>query len=178
MAMAIILVSLFQPWWALNASSDDPIASKKTEMFVVPQTTIETITYENVPYLGLATIPEMFTNFLGVLLLVVCSGFILLGLSFIPNIVLKKRFSLILISASILFLILVAVAFSLGMSKICEIGLGSLIGEGTLDVVLPDGENVIMSSSWGLGSGFYLCIISALTAMAAGILDFIIPSKP
>ena len=70
-----------------------------------------------------------------------------------------------------MFLILIAATFSFGMSKICEISLGSLQGGGTLDVVLPSGETVIMSSSWGLSSGFYLCIISALAALAAGILD-------
>lgn len=177
MAMALILISLFQPWWVLNASSSDPVASKNTEMFIVPQTMIDSITYRSTSYLELATIPELFTEFLGVLLIIVCSGFILLGASFIPNLVLKRRFSLILISASILFFILVAIAFSFGMSKICEISLGSLMGEGLLDVMLPNGEIVCMSSSWGLGSGFYLCVISALTAMAAGILDFIRKKK-
>ena len=157
----------------LNASSDEPIAEKNSVMFIVPQTMIDTFTYEDKTYLDLATIPELFTDFLGVLLLVVCSGFILLGVSFIPNIILKRRFSMILISASVLFLVLVAVAFSFGMSKICEIGLGSLQGTGLLNVVLPNDETAIMSSSWGLGIGFYLCVISALTVIVAGILDFL-----
>ena len=171
MAMTLILLSLFQPWWVLNASSNYPAAEKNTEMFILPQTMIDSVTYEDKTYLDLATVPELFTEFLGVLLLVVCLGFVLLGVSFIPNIFLKRRFSLILISASILFLILIAATFSFGMSKICEISIGSLQGGGTLDIVLPSGETVIMSSSWGLGSGFYLCIISALAALAAGILD-------
>jgi hypothetical protein len=171
LAMALILLSLFQPWWVLNASSDNPIAEKDTNMFIVPQAMIDRTTYNDKPYLELATIPEMFTNFLGVLLLIVCSGFILLGLSFIPNIFLRRRFSLILISASILFFILVSGAFLLGMSKICEISLGSLQGEGAMNVVLPDGGNAAMSASWGLGIGFYLCIISALIATVAGLLD-------
>ena len=84
---------------------------------------------------------------------------------------------MILIFASILFLILVALAFSFGMSKISEISLGSLQGSGIIDVMLPNGENVYMSSSWGLGTGFYLCIAAALTAMATGILDFIRTKK-
>jgi hypothetical protein len=140
-------------------------------MFIVPQAMIDKTTYNDRPYLELATIPELFTNFLGVLLLIVCSGFVLLGLSFIPNIFLKRRFSLLLISASILFFILVSGAFSLGMSKICEISLGSLQGEGAMNVVLPGGGNAAMSASWGLGIGFYLCILSALIATAAGLLD-------
>jgi len=171
MAMALIILSIFQPWWVLNASSDNPIAEKNTNMFIVPQAMIDKTTYNDRPYLELAIIPELFTNFLGVLLLIVCSGFVLLGLSFIPNIFLRRRFSILLISASILFFILVSGAFSLGMSKICEISLGSLQGEGAMNVVLPDGGNAAMSASWGLGIGFYLCIISALIATAAGLLD-------
>ena len=177
MAMALILIALFQPWWTLNASDSNHLAEKKTEMFIVPQTMIETITYENRLYPELATIPELFTNFLGVLLLIICVGFVLLGVSFIPNIFLKRRFPVILISASILLLVLVAGAFSFGMSKICEITLGSLQGEGALDVILPNGETTVMSASWGLGSGFYLCIVSALIAIAAGIVDFINKKK-
>jgi hypothetical protein len=171
LAMALIILSLFQPWWALNAHSNNPIAEKHSEMFVVPQAMIESITYEDETHLGLATLPKMFTDFVGTLLFIVYSGIILLGISFIPNIVLKRRFSLILLSASILFLILVAGAFSLGMSKICEISLGSLQGGGTMNVALPDGINACMSANWGLGIGFYLFIASALTAAAAGILD-------
>ena len=77
LAMALILLSLFQPWWVLNASSDNPIAEKNTNMFIVPQAMIDRTTYNDKPYLELATIPELFTNFLGVLFLIVCSGFVL-----------------------------------------------------------------------------------------------------
>ena len=176
-AMALILISLFQPWWVLNASSDDPKAEKTSEMYIFPQTMVDTINYKNFKHLELAIIPELFTGLLVVLLIIVISGFFLLGFSFIPNILLKRRFSLILIFASILFLVLVALAFSFGMSMISEISLGSLQGEGTLNVVLPTGETVYMSSTWGLGNGFYLCIMSASGALIAGILDMVKKKK-
>lgn len=171
MAMALILLSIFQPWWVLNASSDNAASEKNINMFIVPQTMIDRTTYNNVYYLEIATMPELFTNFLGALLLIVCSGFFLLGLSFLPNLILKRRYSLILIFASILFLILVDGAFSFGMSKICEISVGSLQGEGTMNVALPNGVNTYMPANWGLGIGFYLCVMAALTATAAGLLD-------
>jgi len=72
-----------------------------------------------------------------------------------------------------LFLILVVVAFSYGMSRICEISVGSLQGAGTLDVVLPDGTTAFMDANWGLGLGFYLCVLAALTALTAGITDYL-----
>jgi hypothetical protein len=177
LAMSLILLSLFQPWWVFNASSNDVVASKNSEMFIVPQSMIESVTYKGTQYLDLATIPELFIQFLGVLLIIVVSGFILLGASFVSNIVLKRRFYKLLIFASILFLILVVLAFSIGMSKVSEISLGSLHGEGLLDVKLPDGETIYMYSNWGLGSGFYLCIFAALIAASAGASDFLRKKK-
>jgi hypothetical protein len=122
---------------------------------------------------SLSTIPEMFTNFVGLLFIVVCSGFALIGISFIPNFLLKKRFSLVLIIASFIFLVLVSTAFLVGISKITEISLGSLQGHAITNVVLPNNEVVCMNSSWGLGIGFYLCIIATLTILSAGIIDIL-----
>jgi len=171
-AMALILISLMQPWWSLYGISDNGIASKSSEMFLVPQTMIDKVVYRNTPFLEVSTIPDVFTTFLAVLLVVVCSGLIILGLSFIPNIVLKRRFSMALITASIIFLILVIIAFYFGMNLITEVTLGSLTGNGILDVTIPNGNTMYIPSSWGFSSGFYLCIAAALTAMFAGILDF------
>lgn len=173
LAMSLILLSLFQPWWVLNASSEHIVAEKNMEMFIVPQTMIESVVYNGEFQRDLATIPEMFTNFLGILLIIICSGFALMGISFIPNIILKKRYSKILIFASVSFLVLVATAFTFGMSKICELSLGNLKGEGILDVLLPSGETVYMNASWGMGFGFHLCILSALTVLSGGIIDYI-----
>jgi hypothetical protein len=170
-AMALIIISIFQPWWVLNGINKE--AEKSSEMFIAPQTMIDTVTYKETPYLELATIPEVFTDFLGILLFIVCSGLILIGISFIPNIVLKRRYYGILISASIIFLLLVAIAFSFGMSIITDISLGSLQGEGVLEIVLPNGRIDFLASNWGFGSGFYLCIFSALLTMIAGILDYL-----
>jgi hypothetical protein len=171
LALALVFLAIFQPWWTLNGSSDTPLAKKNTEMYIVSGTMIEKVKYNEETYLELATLPEMFTNFLGILLLIIYSGVILLSISFIPNILLRKRYFLILISASIIFLLLVSAAFSYGMSKITELTLGVLNGEANLDVMLPNGEMTSMLSSWGLGIGFYLCVIASIILFFAGIID-------
>lgn len=173
LVLALIFISIFQPWWTLNAYSENIAAEKNSEMFLVPQTMIETVTYKQETYPELANLPEIFTDFVGILLLIIISGIVLLCVSFIPNILLKRRFSLALIFASILFLILVALAFSFGMSKITEISLSSLNGEGIVNVLLPNGEDVCMLSEWGLGPGFYICVISAIILILAGIIDYL-----
>ncbi|HET55845.1 MAG TPA: hypothetical protein ENN33_11575 [Ignavibacteria bacterium] len=173
LAMTFIVISLVMPWWVLNASTNDGYASKNSEMFLIPQVMIEEVKYDDTAYLQLATIPEVFTDFLGLLLLIISVGFVLIGISFLPNIFYKKRFYKLLISMSILFLIMVSLAYYFGMSKITEISLGTIQGEGVLEVILPNEETVFMHSTWGLGLGFYFCILSAITALFAGISDFV-----
>ena len=95
-----------------------------------------------------------------------------MGISFMPNIFLRRRFSLILVFSSILFVILVNTAFTYGMIKITELSLGSLQGNGILDIILPNGNTAYMNSSWGLGIGFYICIFSSLILIFAGFVDF------
>jgi hypothetical protein len=172
-ALALVFLSIFQPWWTLNGKSDIPFAEKNSEMYIVTGRMIEKISYQDETNLELATLPEMFTDFANILLLIIYSGIILLSLSFIPNILLRRRYFLILISASILFLLLVSIAFSFGMSKITELTLGSLNGEAILDLTIPNGEKICMLSNWGLGLGFYLCIFSSIILIIAGIIDYL-----
>jgi len=173
LAIALVIISLFQPWWFLNATNEINMAEKTSDMYIVPQQMIESIKFNDEKYLQLATLPEVFTDFVGTLLFIIYSGIALLMLSFIPNILLRRRYFIVLISASILFLTLVALAFLFGMSKITEISLGSLNGQGSLDVILPDGETTRMDAYWGLGYGFYLCIFSSIILIATGVIDLL-----
>jgi len=175
--LSLIVLSLMLPWWSLYASNTEINIEKKIEMFLLPSSMIEEVKFSNITYLDMANIPEMFTNFLNGLVLILCSGFILISLSFIPNIVYKKRFALILIVGSTLFLILFVGAFLFGMSQITELTLGSLQNEGVLEVVLPNKNIGYIQASWGVGIGFYLSIIAAITALIAGVIDYLKKKK-
>jgi hypothetical protein len=173
LALALVIISLFQPWWILNGNSDSLNVEKTSEMFIIPQTMIESVSFEDTKYSELATVPEFFLDFVGILLFIIYSGIGLLILSFIPNILLKRRFFIFLITGSTLFLILVILAFSFGMLKLTELSLGSLYGEAIIEVSLPNGESIYMESSWGLSNGFYLCTFSAVILILTGAIDFI-----
>ncbi len=177
LTMNLILLSIILPWWTLNASNVEANAFKTIEMFLTPGSMIEKVSYKDLPYLDLAVLPEMFTNFLVILQFILLSGFILIGISFIPNIFYKKRLTLVLIIASVLFLVLFVSAYLLGMSKITELSLGSLQGEGILEVLLPSKETVYMNATWGVAIGFYLSIIAAFTVLIGGLIDYISKKK-
>ncbi len=172
-AMSLILISIFQPWWCLDALNKDEGISKDTDVYIHPQIMIEKTTIDEEIHYDLSTIPDIFVDFLYILLIVSVSGFILIGISFIPNIFYKRRFAKVLIVASAMFLFIVSVAFIFGMSKITEFSLGSLIGNGELNVLLPTKENTQMQAHWGLGTGFYLCISAALIGFFGGIIDIL-----
>jgi len=92
-------------------------------------------------------------------------------ISFIPNIILKRRFAFLLAFISIVFVLIVALSFYVGMSSITELSLGSLQGNGMIDVTMPSGERIYMKSIWGLGTGFYTIIIAASISISAAIYD-------
>jgi hypothetical protein len=173
LTLSLILLSIMLPWWSLYASNAKINTEKTIEMFLSPASMIEEISYKNIVYPDMANIPDIFTNFLNGLVVILCAGFVLISLSFIPNIIYKKRFALILIVGSILFLILFAGAFIFGMSQITELTLGSLQNQGVLEVILPDKNIAYMQASWGVGTGFYLSIIAALTTLTAGVIDYL-----
>lgn len=177
LSMSLIILSVFYPWWSLDAVGSSLDVSKHIDMFIMPGSMIETFDYQNNLYLNMATIPEIFTNFMGALLCIAISGFVLLSASFIPNIILKKRHYKVLITASIFFLILVVAAYFFGMTKLTELSLGSLQGQGILEVVLPDKNVAYMDSSWGLSTGFYLAVLAVFTAFFAGLIDYLREKK-
>jgi hypothetical protein len=172
-AIGLIIFSIFQPWWVLNSSNEENFIEKSSSMYIFSNSMIDEIVYNKEIYLDLATIPEEFTEFLVVLLIILFSGIFLISISFMPNILLRRRFSLILVFSSILFIILVNAAFTYGMIKITEFSLGSLQGSGILDIILPNGEKIYMDSSWGLGIGFYICILSSCILIFTGLFDFL-----
>jgi hypothetical protein len=176
-SITLIVFSLFQPWWSLNSFNQEFGVEKSSSMYIFSNHMIDKITYDDEIYLDLATIPVEFTEFLVVLLIILYSGLILMGMSFMPNIILRRRFSLILVFSSILFILLVNTAFTYGMIKITEFSLGSLQGNGILDLTLPNSKTIYMESSWGLGLGFYICIISSLILILAGFIDLFKKNK-
>lgn len=173
LTIVIVLLSIVFPWWNLYASTGNHEIWKTSYMYLYPQNMIEHLVVNEEQYFSCATIPEVFTDFLRTLLLVITVGLMLMGISFIPNIALKKRYALLLVIISVIFVIIVAAAFLVGMSRLTELSLGSLQGTGDLEISMIHGDTVNMKAEWGLGLGFYLIIFAAIVSITAGIIDFL-----
>ena len=170
--LGVVLVGVMQPWWTFYGESDDESVVKISHMYLYPSTMIEEYRVDDSQYLSLSTIPEMFTSFVETLLLIIAGGLVLLLISFIPNMLLKKRFEFALVASGIIFMLLVSIAFFVGMNQIAQLSLGSLQGSGMIPVNPPYNGEVMVSASWGLGPGFFIVFFAACLAVFAGILDY------
>jgi hypothetical protein len=171
--LGLVFFSLVQPWWSFYGENREEQVSKTSDMYLYPQIMIEEYHIDDARSLRISTIPDMFMDFLFTLNVIIGVGMILMFISFIPNIILKRRFSLLLAALSIIFVLIVALSFYMGMSTITQISLGSLHGDGIIDVSLPTGEKVYMDASWGLGIGFYTIVFAAIISIGAGVYDTI-----
>ena len=106
--------------------------------------------------------PEPFVNLLCEIVLVAYAACIMLGLSFISSKLGKKRYSTLFNLIGVILLIAIILMFYVGTSKLCEASIGDV--QGYLNLSLEE-KTVLMRSTWGFGTGFYLIIISAILAM-------------
>ena len=106
LVLGLVFFSLVQPWWSFSGFSEDEVQSKTSEMYLFPQIMIEEYRDDTSRRLNIATIPEMFMDFLFYLTLVIGVGMVLMFVSFIPNIVLKRRFAFLLAIAAVSRLLL------------------------------------------------------------------------
>jgi hypothetical protein len=177
LVLSLVFFSLVQPWWSFSGINEDEQISKTSDMYLYPQIMIEEYYEEETKKLSLSTIPDIFTEFLFYLTIIIGCGMILMFISFIPNIVLKKRFSYLLAILSVLFVLIVAISFYMGMSTITELSVGSLQGKGIIDVSIPTGEKIYMNASWGLGVGFYTILLASSISLGAAIYDILKSQK-
>jgi len=158
--LALLIISLFSPWWVLNGDNINTETSTKT-LLVPPK--IITLSY-SLDLIGgdVSQVPSEVTlvlTFLSVLIALSC-------LLIFITILLKNKFkrtSTVISILNIIFLILTVSLFFYVMGQITDVGVGSFIGNGNLETNLPGiAESEILQSSWGPGNGFILAIICVI----------------
>jgi hypothetical protein len=143
-------------------SGEENTISTTTNTFVVPPQIITLTTSPDSIGGEISAVPEEVTMVLGVLSLLVAVTCFILFLSFLTMKRLRKT-TMILSFFSIVILFLSVVIFFYVFSQLTQVGVGSFMGNGNLDVtILGKAEQTTISCSWGPGIGFYLLIPSLI----------------
>jgi hypothetical protein len=170
LAILLVLLSFFQPWWMFIGSSTIPPAEKTTAMYVNPAVMIETRKYYGESSLNIAEMPDMFLMFLGAIVPLASLACLCLGLAILLKKMKKKQYALLLSIAGVVLLFILLSSFYFGTTKLAETSIGGVQGEGALAISI-ESDVVIMQSSWGFSTGFYFIFIAVIVAVIALLLD-------
>jgi hypothetical protein len=162
LALSLVILAIVQPWWELAGSSTKPAYSRHITMFVQPGVLMESFSNQTATLRTISEMPAQFTTFLSA----VITALIITGLVAAITVIVSLRHNLRLriIAESILIALLVSISiiYIYGTSILTDIGIGSLQGSGVLHTNF-EGIELSMPSNWGLGSGYYLIILAAIT---------------
>ena len=171
LAIAVVLIALVMPWWELSGSSTAPSVERSTKAFLIPQTMVTKTTSGNSVETELANVPAEFTTFIFAVMIVVVVTVFLIFCSMLVKKYRKTSIGLAIIS--IILLIAIIGVFTYAFSELTNVGLGSLQGSGTLNVLIPGTSNYAdIPASWGLSFGVYLSILAIILVAISLFLDF------
>lgn len=170
LAILLIILSFFQPWWVFTGSSATRSAEKTTALFVNPGMMIETSKYYGEVSLNLAEIPDIILLLLGWIVPLSSLVCLSMGIGIVLKRTQKKKYAFLLSIVSVVLLGILFSAFSYGTTKLIETSLGSVQGEKVLTISIGS-EDVMMQAKWGFAQGFYLVCIAIIVAVIAILLD-------
>ena len=159
-ALGFLIIAIANPWWGLSGENGNTITS--TQTLLVPSTIVTMSSTTNLIGGEISEIPEELTMVLQLLSLLIIVTCICLPLTILLHNRYQKISTIILTVAGILVFIVVLLFF-VAMSQVTEVGVGSFMGNGNLEISLPGtGGNVEIMCNWGPGIGFYLGLVALL----------------
>ena len=171
-AIALLLLSVIQPWWSLTGSSIQPVMERTTQLYLQPPVMIESTTANGQTLFSLATMPDIFIDFLGKLPYVLYLACALILLGIVLKRLEKKKLTWILnIGIAVLLFVFLDVYYT-GVNKLTEVSIGAIQGEGTMSFNVND-ATVAFSAHWGLSTGFYLVLLASVLLIFALMWDIV-----
>ena len=187
LAVLLAVVAIVSPWWAIHGSSSDSNLETSTKLFLMPTKMVEITSNDNVtagellPLDGnlkkefnllFTTMVIEFSFAIDLLPMIIVVGIMFIISSLILNRYFKRGLPIVALLSAIIFFIGSIVMFSVAMSELGNITVGSFIGKGNLNIGIP-GEKLseTISCSWDLSIGFYLLLCSIVILIIAFYLD-------
>ena len=170
--IGLLIIALVSPWWALNGGTGT--ISTTTNTMVIPPKLITLTKTSNATGGEISAVPDEVTMVLSLLSLLVSVVCLLIFFSLLTEKKLRKT-TVIISVLSIVVILLVVGVFYYALSQLTQVGVGSFMGSGTLDITIP-GQSVQTSipCSWGPGISFYLLIVSLVFLVLAFFIKRII----
>ena len=161
--IALILLSLALPWWSINNVSED--LHHSTNLYLLPPE-LSTLTMTESVIAGernSESLPDIFSSILLLFTFILLLSCLCMSVSIFLDKQNKKRRSTILLILSLIVLFISLISFFVGISAVSEIGVGSFLGNGNIDVAIP-GEYASATTPgyWGPNISFYLLICASL----------------
>ncbi len=170
LAILLVILSFFQPWWLFTGVSSTLPAEKTTSLYINPGMMIETKTYYGEVSLTLAEMPDMFLLFLGWIVPIMFLACASITIGIILRRTKKKNYGFAFSVIGVILLGILLAAFIVGTTRLIETSLGSVQGEEMLSVSMGF-EEIILHSNWGFSTGFYAVCLAVIVAAVAIILD-------
>jgi hypothetical protein len=157
LSIFILLIALFSPWWTMTGNN---VTTESTvNAYLVPSKIVILVSSTDVIGGEFAVAPDEVPMVLNIAAILIS---IAIAIVF-TDIVLKEKYHKLTISVNVAILSILSGLLLYLMSKITEVGVGSLFGEGEFRLLIPGTiELQTLQYSWGLGVGFYLGILSVI----------------
>jgi len=172
--IALLLLSLFLPWWALQGDSADFETS--TQLFFVPQNMITTYHSDESMTGEMAYLPDEIMMLISVIIIATITSSILIIISqYVKKRTSAKQRYQKIFMLTILFLLLASlVGFLFAMNEVSRISVGSIIGSGKVEFGVP-GESSLynVNCTWGPSLGFYFFLIATIVYLSQIIYNIV-----
>jgi hypothetical protein len=156
--IGLLIIALVSPWWALNGRTGT--VSTTTNTMVIPPKLITLTKSLNATGGEISAVPDEVTMVLGLLSMLVGVACLLIFLSLLTEKKLHK-ISVMMSALSVVVVLLIVGVFYYALSQLTQVGVGSFMGSGTLEITIP-GQSVqtAVPCTWGPSISFYLLIVS------------------
>ncbi len=161
LTIGLLVVALVFPWWSLQGSTTDFETS--STLYLIPLNLVSLTTTSQDIVGELSYLPDIFPTIM--MMIPVLTGIVslLVGVGLVFKKAQKKSWQLLFSIAALILLIGALVVYIGAMSAFTEVGVGSLIGNGTLDIAIQGQENLTsVLCQWGPGIGFWVYATSGM----------------
>jgi len=167
--VSVLIIALVFPWWSLQGSSSD-IETSST-LYLIPLNLVTTTTTPQIIGGELTFFPEVFATIMMIIPIITVVVSLLAVSVFVLKRINKKGWQMLLLAGALVLLFSSLVLFIGAMSGFAEVGVGSFIGNGPIDISIQ-GQDVVVPllCQWGPGVRFWLYVASGFILLSTLIL--------